>query len=170
MAYVNEILEHLSDGEWHNLAELSRTLDVPFQQLNNVIQFLGKYGFVEIDKDLVNVKMKADFREIFMKELKKEAEIKRRQDKLITIKGQIKTIESNDSEIIITGTNLGIEEVSKEVKEGQGKQPMVGSNDLLDMLKFLMESSWYHYHEMVSKLQLTTEKLLEVVKLLNERK
>ncbi len=161
MAYINEILQHLSDGGWHNLVELSRAMGIPFEQLSDFIRFLSKYGLVEIDDNLINVKMKPDFRTIVTEEKEPGAE---KPERLLTIRGDIKAIEHGTGGVTISGAGLEVEEM------GRTKPAEAGTKELLDMLRLLVESSWYYHNEMFTKLQSTTEKLVDAIKALSEKR
>jgi len=170
MSTIDEILELLSDGEWHNITEISKSLKMSFEELDSIIHFLSKYGFVEIGDDLIKVKIEKNFKELVTEEFQEEPkELKTKPDMLMGIKGQFKTMESTDSEIVITGSNLEIEYMKKYEKETQQEKPeLVNMNDLLHTLRFLTDNEWHRYDEITSKLQLTTEKLLELIKVLKE--
>jgi len=170
MSTIDEILELLSDGEWHNITEISKSLKMSFEELDSIIHFLSKYGFVEIGDDLIKVKIEKNFKELVTEEFEEEPkELKTKPDMLMGIKGQFKTMESTDSEIVITGSNLEIEYMKKYEKETQQEKPeLVNMNDLLHTLRFLTDNEWHRYDEITSKLQLTTEKLLELIKVLKE--
>jgi hypothetical protein len=169
MSTIDEILELLSDGEWHNITEISKSLKMPFEELDSIIHFLSKYGFVEIGDDLIKVKMEKDFKELVTEEFQEVEEIKPKPEMLMSIKGQFKTIESTDSEIVITGSSLEIESMKKPEKEAKPEKPeLVNMNDVLHTLRFLTDNEWHRYDEITSKLQLTTEKLLELIKVLKE--
>ncbi len=47
---ITELLEILSDGEWHTLAELRRQLNTEPRQFSKVVSFLVEYEFIMLDE------------------------------------------------------------------------------------------------------------------------
>lgn len=173
MSEINELLELLADGEWHNLTEISKSLKVSFEELDSMIHFLSKYGFLEVGDDLVKVKMDKGFKQLVTEEFPPVAveEVKPKPPMLMTIKGVFKTIESTDSEIVVTGSSMEIESMRKEKEEKQ-KEPEIADaisvTDVLNTLRFLVDNEWHRYDEITAKLPFTTEKLLKLVSVLKE--
>jgi len=171
---INEVLELLSDGNWHNLAELSKSLKMPYEELDSIIHFLSKYGFVDISDDLIKVKMEKEFEELVTEKFKEEPKetkttTKQKPPMLMTIKGEFRTIQSADNELVVTGNDLEIEEMKKQSKELKLENPeMVNINDLMNVLKLLTDNEWHHYGEITSRLQFNNDKLLGVIKVLRE--
>ncbi len=88
---------------------------------------------------------------------------------LMTIKGEFRTIQSADNELVVTGSDLEIEEMKKQSKELKLENPdMVNINDLMNVLKLLTDNEWHHYGEITSRLQFNNDKLLGVIKVLRE--
>jgi len=54
----------LEDGNWHTLAELRRDLRLSETELRRVVDFLGRFGFVEVDAEGERVKLGTSFLEL----------------------------------------------------------------------------------------------------------
>lgn len=171
MSTINEVLDVLADGNWHNLTEISKTLKISFEELDSIVHFLSRYGFVEVGDDLIKVKMDTGFKQLMTEEFPEtQEEIKPKTPMLMTIKGEFQTIESTETEIVVTGRSLEIESMKKEKeeKEEKPKEEIINVNDVLNTLRFLVDNEWHRYDEITSKLGLTTEKLLKLIQVLKE--
>ncbi len=171
MSSINEVLELLVDGEWHTLTEVSKALKISFEELDSIVHFLSKYGFIEVGDDLIKVKVDKGFKELVTEEFTQEPEVKKpKPPMLMTIKGEFQTIECTETEMVVTGHNLEIDSMrkEKEVKEAETKTDVINVNDVLNTLRFLVDNEWHRYDEITSKLQFTTEKLLKLVQVLRE--
>ena len=171
MSSINEVLQLLVDGEWHTLTEVSKALKISFEELDSIIHFLSKYGFIEVGDDLIKVKVDKGFKELVTEEFTQEPEIKKAKPAmLMTIKGEFQTIECTETEMVVTGANLEIDSMrkEKEVKETETKTDVINVNDVLNTLRFLVDNEWHRYDEITSKLQFTTEKLLKLIQVLRE--
>jgi DNA-binding IclR family transcriptional regulator len=171
MSSINEVLQLLADGEWHTLTEVSKALKISFEELDSIIHFLSKYGFIEVGDDLIKVKIDKGFEELITEEFTQEHEVKKpKPAMLMTIKGEFQTIECTETEMVVTGQNLEIESMrkEKEVKEIETKTDVINVSDVLNTLRFLVDNEWHRYDEITSKLQFTTEKLLKLIQVLRE--
>jgi len=171
MSSINEVLQLLVDGEWHTLTEVSKALKISFEELDSIIHFLSKYGFIEVGDDLIKVKIDKGFEELITEEFTQETEVKKpKPPMLMTIKGEFQTIECTETEMVVTGANLEIDSMrkEKEVKEAETKTDVINVNDVLNTLRFLVDNEWHRYDEITSKLQFTTEKLLKLIQVLRE--
>ena len=59
MPKVNDILELLENGRWHNLEEIRKKIQLQDLDITSVTQFLAKYKFIKVDKE--GKKAKLDF-------------------------------------------------------------------------------------------------------------
>ena len=64
MNLTDQILDLLADGKWHSFMQAARSLDMHFNDLGSNIQFLSKYGFVEVGDDLTKVRMTEDYKKV----------------------------------------------------------------------------------------------------------
>lgn len=168
MSSVNTVLELLADGNWHNLTEISKNLRMPFEELDGIVHFLNKYGFVEISDDLLKVKLEKSFNELVIGEFEEPME-KPKTPMLMTIKGNFNTINSSETEIVVNGMNLEIESMHKEKpQEPEKPSEMVSVGDVISTMRFLVDNEWHRYDEITGKLQFSTEKLLQLIKVLRE--
>jgi len=46
---IDEIFGLLHDLQWHEVHEVVRTLSIPPQKANEILEFLGRFNFVEYD-------------------------------------------------------------------------------------------------------------------------
>ncbi len=46
---VAEILEIISDGNWHNLSKVQEEVKVPSEKMVEILGFLSKYEFLKVD-------------------------------------------------------------------------------------------------------------------------
>lgn len=170
MSSINEILQILADGDWHSLTEISKMLKISFEELDTVVHFLSKYGFIEVSDDLIKVKMEKGFKELVTEEFTREPEVKKpKTPMLMTIKGEFQTIECTETEMIVTGNNLEIDAMRKEKEEKEKETTeIINVSDVLNTLRFLVDNEWHRYDEITSKLGFTTEKLLKLIQTLKE--
>ena len=59
MPKVNEILELLENGRWHDLEEIRNKIQLQDLDITSVTKFLAKYKFIKVDKE--GKKAKLDF-------------------------------------------------------------------------------------------------------------
>ena len=64
MNLTDQILDLLADGKWHSFMQAARSLDMQFSDLGSNIQFLSKYGLVEVGDDLTKVRMTEDYNKV----------------------------------------------------------------------------------------------------------
>jgi DNA-binding IclR family transcriptional regulator len=62
MSAVDDVVELLRDGEWHNLQDLAKNLKLNQQELHEIIQFLQNLDLIRIDekqqKAQINIELK----------------------------------------------------------------------------------------------------------------
>ncbi len=61
---LTKILEILEDGKWHETDKLWQTMDLNNCDVKEITDFLGKYGFVEVDNNGKRIRTNKDFREM----------------------------------------------------------------------------------------------------------
>ena len=50
MSVIDDVLDLLKDGEWHNLKHLARDLKLNQEKLQQIIRFLKNLDLIKIDK------------------------------------------------------------------------------------------------------------------------
>ena len=57
------VLEVLGDGKWHGIEDTREQMDFNFEEMGEIVDFLGKYGFAEEvperNKEFLKWKLKA---------------------------------------------------------------------------------------------------------------
>jgi len=61
---ITIILEVLGDGKWHEIEEMRQQMDLTFEEMMDIAEFLGKYGFAEIDDANDKVRINSAFKKI----------------------------------------------------------------------------------------------------------
>ncbi|MEM4576262.1 MAG: hypothetical protein QW701_02225 [Candidatus Nezhaarchaeales archaeon] len=61
---IRRFLRALEDGEFHNLEDLSRKLNMPLELLVAFSNFLKKWDFADFDEEGRRVRLKPDFLEL----------------------------------------------------------------------------------------------------------
>jgi len=51
MTLVDEVLELLKDGKWHDIEETVKKLRLDAKVIQKITAFLAQYGFIQLDKD-----------------------------------------------------------------------------------------------------------------------
>lgn len=46
---IDEIFGLLQDLQWHQVHEVVRTLSIPLQKAKEILEFLGRFNFIEYD-------------------------------------------------------------------------------------------------------------------------
>jgi DNA-binding IclR family transcriptional regulator len=59
--YITEVLEALSDGNWHNFDDLLRETNMSKEMVLRVVNFFRDFGFVEISNGGEAAKLDKDF-------------------------------------------------------------------------------------------------------------
>ena len=49
MSIIDDLLEFFGDGDWHSTIEVEKKFSLPINSLNEIMSFLSKYGFVELN-------------------------------------------------------------------------------------------------------------------------
>ncbi len=49
-AKMTKMMEILNDGEWHTLKEIKQKTRLDKNQIQKVLKFLERYGFIAVDK------------------------------------------------------------------------------------------------------------------------
>jgi uncharacterized lipoprotein YmbA len=52
----------IKDGEWHNLNDLAKTLEISIQKLTQCAEYLAKQGIVTQQPDTRNIKIEPDWK------------------------------------------------------------------------------------------------------------
>lgn len=64
---VATLLEMLSDGKWHGLAELPKQTGLAAYKVRRITAFLCRFDFVVVDEANAKVKISRDFQEFLMR-------------------------------------------------------------------------------------------------------
>ena len=48
---VNDILELVENGKWHDLKEIEKKIQLQDLDITSVIKFLARYNFIKLDKE-----------------------------------------------------------------------------------------------------------------------
>jgi hypothetical protein len=70
MSAIDEILWLLKDGEWHDLNEITKKVALPKFKAEIAINFLGEYGFIQINENVKRVKLQLAMLE-FLEEIQR---------------------------------------------------------------------------------------------------
>jgi hypothetical protein len=57
-------LDILRDGKWHEAEQLQNSMDLTDCELDEIMDFLGKYDFAEVDDGGKRVRVNKDFKKI----------------------------------------------------------------------------------------------------------
>ena len=60
---IGEILEMLSDGQWHMLEEIQQRMKLDESQIRQIADFLKEYEFITIDEAKKGIKLEKSVRE-----------------------------------------------------------------------------------------------------------
>ena len=62
MAYkITMLLEVLGDGKWHEIEQLHQFMNLYDCEINEIMEFLNKYDFAEVDDGKKRVRLSKDF-------------------------------------------------------------------------------------------------------------
>jgi hypothetical protein len=61
---ITMILEVLGDGKWHGIEDVRQQADLTSEEMAEIAEFLGKYGFAEVDDTNSKVKINQAFKKI----------------------------------------------------------------------------------------------------------
>ena len=65
MAYkITMLLEVLGDGKWHDIEQLHQLMNLYDCEINEIMAFLNKYDFAEVDDTKKRVRLNKDFQKI----------------------------------------------------------------------------------------------------------
>ena len=65
MAYkITMLLEVLGDGKWHEIEQLHQLMKLYDCEINEIMAFLNKYDFAEVDDAKKRVRLNKDFQKI----------------------------------------------------------------------------------------------------------
>ena len=76
MPKVNDILELLENGKWHDLKEIGKKIQIQDLDIVSVAKFLAQYEFVRLDKKGEKAKLDSSMRDFLEKIRQLEAEKK----------------------------------------------------------------------------------------------
>jgi DNA-binding IclR family transcriptional regulator len=63
---IAEILEILSDGEWHPLDEVRKEMRLNENQVKRITEFLSEYEFITVDNSKSKIKIKEAVRSFLL--------------------------------------------------------------------------------------------------------
>jgi len=72
LATLDELLEKIKNGAWHSLTELSKTLNIPVDQLAEISRSLSGQGLVKYEEKARWIKINPDWKPLLLRE---EAEL-----------------------------------------------------------------------------------------------
>jgi hypothetical protein len=55
------LLEAISDGAWHKINDLTKTINISRENLSPILVFFEKFGFIEISADEECIKIDRDY-------------------------------------------------------------------------------------------------------------
>jgi len=64
MSTIDEVVELLKDGEWHNFQDLARNLKLNQQKLREIIQFLLSLDLIKLDEKQQKARINTDLRQL----------------------------------------------------------------------------------------------------------
>ena len=65
MAYkITMLLEVLGDGKWHEIEQLHQLMNIYDCEITEIMAFLNKYDFAEVDHAKKRVRLNKDFQKI----------------------------------------------------------------------------------------------------------
>jgi hypothetical protein len=66
MSKITLALQLLSDGEWHQIEALRQSLEFDEFEVEELADFLEKYGFATIDNKKCRIKVNPDFQKLLI--------------------------------------------------------------------------------------------------------
>jgi hypothetical protein len=64
---IDNVLELLEDGRWHDLNDIRKKTELPDLKLKSIIKFLAQYNFIELDKDGKKAKIDSSIQDFLNK-------------------------------------------------------------------------------------------------------
>jgi len=64
MSAIDEVVELLRDGEWHNLEDVSKDLKLTPEKLQQIIQFLKSLELIELDEKQQKAQINTDLKQL----------------------------------------------------------------------------------------------------------
>jgi len=64
MSAIDDVVELLRDGEWHNLQDLSKDLKLTPEKLQQIIQFLKSLELIKLDKKQQKAQINTDVKQL----------------------------------------------------------------------------------------------------------
>ena len=64
MSAIDDVVELLRDGEWHNLQDLANDLKLTPEKLQQIIQFLKSLELIELDKQQQKTQINKDLKQL----------------------------------------------------------------------------------------------------------
>ena len=65
---IEEVLEMLSDGEWHSLEEIRKKMNLNRNQIQQIAGFLKQYEFVRVDETEKRMRIEEAVRKFLVEE------------------------------------------------------------------------------------------------------
>lgn len=144
MLNLDPVIAILSDGKWHNVTTIRKKLGFTFEQLDRILNFLNKYGIVEVSEDLLNVRLEEAFKELPLGSHNIEKKGKHMKMRIkstpmfMNIFGQFETLEVADNQLLVTGKNLKI------ARMGESKEPAIDKEGhMIRLLEKLVNQGGY---------------------------
>lgn len=76
MTEVNDILELLENGRWHDLKEIREKIQLQDLDITSVTKFLAQYNFIKLDKEGKKAKLDSSTQDFLKKIRRLEGEEK----------------------------------------------------------------------------------------------
>jgi DNA-binding IclR family transcriptional regulator len=65
---IDDLIDQLKDGEWHNLQDLAKSLKLTPKNLNEIIQFLKNLDLIKLDKTQQKTQLNTDLKQLITQE------------------------------------------------------------------------------------------------------
>ena len=63
---VDRLFELLKDGQWYDVSEVAKTLNLPEQLMENVLHFFTKFDFIQFDPSRRKVAIDSSIKKFFL--------------------------------------------------------------------------------------------------------
>jgi hypothetical protein len=67
---IDDILKLLENGDWHDLKEIGKKIQLPNLDTASVTDFLAKYDFIKLDKEKKKARLDSST-QVFLKKLRR---------------------------------------------------------------------------------------------------
>jgi len=171
---VDAVLNYLSDGKWHEYSEISQALGVPEEHVASIVQFLTRFGFIDVEPSTSSARAKQETKELIQKtgpepevplleEEGKETVTKVVQPgeamsgKVLTVKGLVNYLQATSAEVRVTGKDLDFqwrEELPKDE---------VMLRHILEAWEMLNDGEWHDIEDVGRRLHVSPAATKEVL-------